>query len=810
MAVTGISHKAGLWKQQNKSHKTGRHRSKGQIDVQNKGRVSVKNLSTKQRKVLQKASRRNRSQQIRSSKREEVLNRKRLIGTGQSPPHLVTLIPLHESVDVKELSAAIQCCDEESSPSFAPLSTGGFTINLPRLKHRYQIILPTSSTISDVLNCVRVTDSVVFLIGCNDNCMDKVGVQLLECLIAQGLPASVFYVQGIDKMPIKQRSSTKKEITKQIEQYMSAPKLLTVDTPQETLNLLRCVGEMKHRGIGMRSGRSYMLVEKSEFVCEDNESTGTLKISGHVRGSRLDVNKLVHLVGWGDFQIQQIEKIAEHCPWKMSKNRNQNNEMSTDEKMVSIRGEMYQPFQSFDEFLLPDPAQQQDLTREAEVDPLDGEQTWPTEEELREAEDTSSLQSNKKKLQKRVPKGTSDYQASWILDENEDWEEASGSEIDEDAFEDREEFQPCDEELSQADEDEAETASVMMSEMEDTASQYDDKMEDDQDQLARFREQRTNEMFPDEIDTPATVNARTRFQRYRGLKSFRTSPWDPKENLPSEYARIFQFQSFENMKKRIKKMETEENSSVEAGTYVTVYLKDVPKSFVNQASMLSTITMFSLFPHEQKMSVLHFALKSCTERSIKSKDELIFHVGFRQFKARPLFSQHTVGSKHKLERFLPTSGVVVASVYAPITFPPANVVAFVKDPNGDLEQVANGTLFKVDPDRVVVKRIVLSGHPFRINKRAATIRYMFFNPDDVLWFKPVELRTKWGRRGHIKEPLGTHGHMKCIFDSQLTSQDTVMMMLYKRVFPKWSYCPITPNTESDVAMEESFDEELFT
>lgn len=69
--------------------------------------------------------------------------------------------------------------------------------------------------------------------------------------------------------------------------------------------------------------------------------------------------------------------------------------------------------------------------------------------------------------------------------------------------------------------------------------------------------------------------------------------------------------------------------------------------------------------------------------------------------------------------------------------------------SNEINLVASGTTLPPNPMQVILKRIILTGYPLKVHKKKAVIRYMFFNPKDVNYFKPVELSTKFGLKVEI-------------------------------------------------------------
>ncbi|XP_072834951.2 pre-rRNA-processing protein TSR1 homolog [Pogona vitticeps] len=782
----GVSHRAGAFKQQNKPHKAGKHR--GSSAGRQGGRVPAKTLSKQQRRNLAKQDRKHRAWQLRQQRKEAVLEEKRKLGRRDAPPHLVVVVPLHSNVTPQ---SALSLFRSSKASAVYQTETGppGFALLCPRSKLRWRFVVADTGNLHTMLDLAKVADSLLFMLDPLEG-WDVAGDYCLSCIFAQGLPSYGLAVQGLTDQPLKKQLDCRKKLSKAIEKRFPETKLFPLNTEQESALLLQHLADQKQRHLAFRDRRAHLLAEAAEFMPgSDSTLVGTLKVSGYVRGQSLKVNSLVHIVGHGDFQMSQMDAPREPLSLNPRLPTRYPGSMEAHDDCITSLDEMEADVQVL---CKADPSKRESLQSEAELDPMDGEQTWPTEEELREAEE--SLE-QKKKTTKKVPKGTSTYQAAWILDEEESQngseEEEEKEEAENDALAEEAMSQggsASEEEEAASEDEEGET--MTLPEME-----QEEEMEEEEAMLEKYRQQRQEEMFPDEVDTPRDVAARIRFQKYRGLKSFRSSPWDPKENLPRDYARIFQFQNFSRMQKHLlRQLEREEYEGAEVGWYVTLHVCNVPVSVMEHFQQGRPLVLFTLLPYEQKMSVLNLLVRRHPGHSepIQSKEEVIVHCGFRRFRASPLYSQHTSADKHKLEKFLRPDAAVVATVYAPITFPPAAVLLFRQKSDGAHSLLATGSLLSVDPDRLVIKRAVLSGHPFKIHRKLAVVRYMFFNREDVLWFKPVELRTKWGRRGHIKEPLGTHGHMKCQFDGQLKSQDTVLMTLYKRVFPKWTYDPHVP------------------
>ncbi|ORX34364.1 putative ribosome biogenesis and assembly-related protein [Kockovaella imperatae] len=796
MAGTTQHHHRATLKQSNKPFKS-KHASKGSLKAQAKGKTAPSTSNHAKVSVSSKKARLNANAQKRELKRQHVVEDVKFFSTssgGGQAPRIVSIVPLLPSLSPRrflaDLIPSLGLPEDEQQSTIESLNeTGSYLVRAPKYKTSLQINLLPSLSVFPALDAALVSDYVVLLLSSVDE-VQLEGEAVLRCLQGQaGGVEMVVAVQAPEDKPIV--PNTKQLIHKSLLSFSryffpSISKIYSSESPNDAALLARAICEAAPKTDRKGDARGFVVAEGSNAVhwTEQEGGLGTLRVEGTVRGGHLSADRLVHIPGVGDFEIDSILAAGPSSIGRAS--RPLQNGMSVD----IASDPLSTPTEQAD-----------DLTATNEIDPMANDQTWPTEDDIADAPHEQALRSTK-----RVPKGTSAYQAAWIVDEDDDEDEDDDDEDEEDDEMDMED-----------DEDDNDSVpDLVLADDTEEITTHDDRAHDDLDPEEEDREyeeylkQRENAqaedmMFPDEIDTPRHIPARTRFQRYRGLKSFRTSPWDPYENLPEDYARIFQFENFGATSKRIEK---EARQGVKPGTRVVLVIRNVPAD-VTRDSPLPFI-VHGLLQHEHKQTVSHLVVQRNTEYSepVKAKDPLILSVGPRRYTIHPLFSQHVKGggkgvnNVHKSEKFLRSGAAAVATFYGPVSFGKVPCLLLKNEGEGKVPSlVAMGSTLPPDPRRIIAKRIILTGHPLKIHKKTATIRYMFFNRPDVEYFQSVELHTKFGRVGHITEPLGTHGYFKAHFDGPINQMDTICMNLYKRQYPKWSEDYKTQAGEGDKADE---------
>ncbi|EDO15595.1 hypothetical protein Kpol_483p14 [Vanderwaltozyma polyspora DSM 70294] len=774
-----------------------KHASKGEIKRRYKGKVEKDVKKGKTIKGVSRLDRKNNIRQVRLKKIADSLEIRKLFDGANGAEKIITVIPLASDVLPTDILAQLlqSFADDITPEQQESLATSPSITNvhIKNFKSNLKFIIPDMSNFLNILDCAKVADFVVFGLSGVSEIDQEFGEQIIRALELQGISSYIGVVTNLSKVHPKEKFQL--DVKQSLESFFkhffpNQDRIYNLEKPSEASNALRLLCQRYPRSVGWRDNRGYLIADNIEFQDTDNSNGSemvNLTVEGTVRGTGFDVGRLVHIPGLGDFQLNGIEKLS-------SSMRKKKVNPKTDDVLNDLDNDLNNRFS---------PDGNRDTLEEYAPQDLELEQ-WSDEEDFEydnltaaRYDDHGFLPGREQQARKiKVPKGTSDYQAKWYLD---DVVEVSDTEEVEDNIDEQD---LMDEEIEMDEEDNMDENVDEIPDDEDTQTEAAEEMFEDlspEEEERQWQEYRSLESedreFPDEVELMPTESGVDRLKRYRGLKNLHNCIWnyDEKDPLcPPEYKRLLRIGDYKNVRNRILK-ENKKNVQVISGDRVKLYI-NFPKHLLEKVTDPKQILfpVYGLLLHEHKNAMVNFSIQRWEEyeEPVPSKEPIVVQYGVRRYVIQPLYSSasNTPNNVHKYERFLHQNTVSIATCMAPVDFTQSPAIFFkpnANDPKG-IELIGSGTFLNADHTRVLAKRAVLTGHPFRFHKKVVTVRYMFFNPEDVEWFKSIPLFTKTGRSGFIKESLGTHGYFKATFDGKLSAQDVVAMSLFKRMWPMTS------------------------
>ncbi|KAG0378533.1 Glycoside hydrolase 2 (Mannanase, beta-galactosidase) [Mortierella sp. AD032] len=231
------------------------------------------------------------------------------------------------------------------------------------------------------------------------------------------------------------------------------------------------------------------------------------------------------------------------------------------------------------------------------------------------------------------------------------------------------------------------------------------------------------------------------------------------------------------------------------GTYVRILLKDMPCEFIQYFQPEYPIIMGGLLPAEENFGFIQVRVKKHRwhKKILKTNDPLIFSLGWRRIQTMPIYSLND-GTRNRMLKYTPEHMHCLATIYGPIHPPNTGFccVQSVSDGTSSFRISATGVVLDIDHSVEIVKKLKLTGHPYKIHKNTAFVKDMFTSALEVAKFEGANIRTVSGIRGQVKKAVQKpEGHFRATFEDKVLMSDIVFLRAWYPIKPK-KYCnPVT-------------------
>lgn len=233
-----------------------------------------------------------------------------------------------------------------------------------------------------------------------------------------------------------------------------------------------------------------------------------------------------------------------------------------------------------------------------------------------------------------------------------------------------------------------------------------------------------------------------------------------------------------------------------AGTYARIVLEKVPYEFAATFNPRYPVVIGGLAPTEDRFGFVQVRIKRHRwhKKILKTNDPLIFSMGWRRFQTLPVYSISDSRTRNRMLKYTPEHMHCFGTFYGPLIAPNSGFccVQSFSNKNPAFRIAATGVVLNVDESTEIVKKLKLTGHPYKIFKNTAFIRDMFSTSLEIAKFEGASIRTVSGIRGQIKRALAKpEGHFRATFEDKLLMSDIVFLRAWYPVKPHRFYNPVT-------------------